>query len=212
MNTISRRSFLKTFSSALTAATFNPSHAIAVNENLYLNRALGIAIKKPPNWVFEKLQKFDELRKSQMLNDSLDPAIESLIFNSAEPLFVFGLDSKDYRFQPSGTFYAEHFELNGHEHINDVITAEDNLYKTILPDYELKNSMSGILISGFESVRLESTFTFKTEKVLPISVRNTTIITHRHPFIYTIRLFDSPINSMDAKKEINLIINDIHYS
>lgn len=204
---------MSTFSSTFAAAVISPTEAIAVNDDLYLNRALGIAVRKPSEWVFETLRKFQEIKSSQVLSDDIDPDLESEIRNSEDPLVIFGHDcGDDDRFAPSGALYAEHIELFEHETFDDLISNGENIYREVLPDFRITSAKPGISISGFESVRLESIFTYKTDKTSPTLVRNVSVFTRRHPFIYTLRLFDSPSNSMNAMKQFDGVIDSIHYS
>ena len=213
MNKINRRIFLKTFSSALSAVAIQPTQAVAVNKNLYLNQALGVAISKPSSWSFINLRNFDEMKNSQILSDLIDPALENEIRNQTDPVVVFGVNiDEDKGFSPSAAFYAEHIELSNSESIDDVIGAEENLYSGVLPNYKLKKAMRNISINKFETVKLDSEFTFEAEGISPILIRNISVITRRHPFVYTLRAFDSPWNSIDAEREITQIIDSLYYS
>ena len=213
MNQINRRKFLKTFSSAFAAAAISPTQATALHSDFYLNRALGIALRKPSVWTFGTLRKIQEMRKDQILSDEIDPALEIEVRNSQEPIVVFGEDCDiDDRFAASGALYVEHIELFEHENFDDLICNGENIYREILPDFILTNAVPNISICGFDSVRLESIFTYETEKISPISVRNISIITNRNPFIYTLRLFDSSMNGIDTINEFDSIIARIHYS
>ena len=213
MQPINRRDFLLSFSSAFAAVAIKPSQAVAINQDLYLNQALGIAIKKPSKWVFQDLRNFADLKSNQILSDSISPELELEIMNSEAPLVVFAEASNEgERFKPSAALYAEHLELLNHETIDDVIKYEENLSSEILPDYRLIKATPGVSVNGYKSIKMETMFTFKTDKISPISVRNISIITQRHPFIYTLRLFDSPANSMNAQSEMSKIVRSIHYS
>ena len=213
MQAINRRDFLLSFSSAFAAVAIKPSQAVAVNKDLYLNQALGVAIKKPSRWDFQELRNFAELKSNQILSETISTDVELEIMNSAAPLVVFAEGSKQgHHFKPSAAFYAEHLELLNHESIDDVITYEKNTYSEILPDCRMIKATPKVSVSGYESVKIESVFTFETDKIKPIFVRNVSIITERRPFIYTLRLFDSPTNSMNAQLEMNKIIRSIHYS
>ena len=213
MQPINRRDFLLSFSSAFAAVAIKPSQAVAVNQDLYLNQALGIAIKKPSKWVFQDLRNFADLKSNQILSDSISPELELEIMNSEAPLVVFAEASNEgERFKPSAALYAEHLELLNHETIDDVIKYEENLSSEILPDYRLIKATPGVSVNGYKSIKMETMFTFKTDKISPISVRNISIITQRHPFIYTLRLFDSPANSLYAQSEMSKIVRSIHYS
>jgi len=44
---IGRRKFLKLFGAVIATAATNPLRAVIINDDLYINRALGLAYKKP---------------------------------------------------------------------------------------------------------------------------------------------------------------------
>ncbi len=213
MNTINRRNFLQTFSSAFAAVASSPLASVAVGSNLYLNQALGIAIRKPSNWEFGKVRNFDEMKQSQILRDDIDPKLELEIKTMTDPLVVLGRNLGDEScFNPSAALYAEHIELFDHESIESLAAAEEELYSGILPNYSLLNVTKGFSINGFSSVRFETEFTFETETVSPINIRNISVVTNRSPFIYTLRNFDSPQNGLVAESEFDQIIKSLHYS
>jgi len=182
MQPINRRDFLLSFSSAFAAVAID-------------------------------LRNFTDLKSNQILSEAISSELELEIMNSDAPLVVFAEASNEgERFKPSAALYAEHLELLNHETIDDVIKYEENLYSEILPDYRLIKATAGVSVNGYKSIKMETMFTFKTDKISPISVRNISIITQRPPFIYTLRLFDSPANSMNAQSEMSKIVRSIHYS
>ena len=213
MNKIDRRFFLKTFSAAFTSAAVSPSQAVAASGNLYLNRALGIAIEKPATWFFEGLQDFERLKESQILSEAIDPVMLQLIKDSGAPLFTASSGEPDVQtFGPSCAFYAEHMPELEDEGINDVIIRAERSLISVLPDYQFYDAIPDSLINGFSGVKVMSGFTFATETQSSIFIRNVSLITLRPPFLYTLRLFDSPQNGMDATREFERIIKSIHYS
>ena len=153
------------------------------------------------------------MRDSQILSDFINPDIEQIIREQTDPIVVSGLEPEsDAHFSPGVAFYVEHIELFNHERIDNIANAEWKLYSDILPDYSLDVVTRDFSINDFESIKLESQFTYATDKIAPISVRNISIITQRRPFIYTLRAFDSPQNSMNAKPEIEGIIKSLYYA
>ena len=213
MSNIGRREFLARFSSTFAAAAIAPTAALAVHENYYLNRALGIALKKPLQWSFSPPRAFEELAAKQILSDKISLELELEVRNSAEPIVVFGVDVDDDRkFNPSGALYAEHIEIFEHENFDELIFEGEHIYEKILPDFSMIEVIKGMSICGFESVQLVSSFTYETDKISPIPVRNVTAITKRPPFVYTIRFFDAPNRGIDTKSEFENIIRDVYYS
>ena len=213
MNSINRRRFLETFASAFAAASVYPNDAVAVSDHHYFNRALGIALKIPSDWVFSSVRAFQKMGQAQILSDEIDPTLEQEIRVAEAPIVVFGRDVPGaIRFAPGGTLYAEHIELYEHETFDELISVAERFLGSALPGYKIKKIDPDVYMSGFQSVRIESEFSFTTDQIAPIPVRNVSVITRRPPFIYTLRLFDSPRTSLIASRDFEEVISEVYYA
>lgn len=77
---IGRREFLRLFGTAIAAASANPSAAITIRDDQYINRRLGIAFQKPNGWVFSDVKQMADLKAGQIL-DLDDPEFAQSILN-----------------------------------------------------------------------------------------------------------------------------------
>ena len=66
---IGRREFLKLTSIALAGLAVNPLQAVVTNDNVYVNRKLGILFEKPDLWNFVGVKDFGKLKHEQILGN-----------------------------------------------------------------------------------------------------------------------------------------------
>ena len=64
---IGRREFLQLFGVGIAAAR-NPAAAIAILDDQYINRRLGIAFEKPNGWVFANVKQMADVKAGQVLD------------------------------------------------------------------------------------------------------------------------------------------------
>lgn len=85
---IGRREFLSLFGSTLAALAVLPTPAVALEDDLYLNRKLGLAFRKPRGWHFADVRNMGVMAKGQLLTidgEELHAELRDL-WNSAEAL------------------------------------------------------------------------------------------------------------------------------
>ena len=102
---VSRRSFLKMLGMATAGIALNPLIPVVANNEIYVNKKLGIAFRIPKEWYFYNVQKMDEMYDSQILKPDaphIDEYIEEL---RSQPLVSIGMYPPDEegnkRFSPS---------------------------------------------------------------------------------------------------------------
>ena len=66
---IGRRNFLRLIGLALTGLTIDPLQAVITNDDLYINKKLGILFYKPTNWGFLNTKDFGKLKDDQILGN-----------------------------------------------------------------------------------------------------------------------------------------------
>lgn len=66
---IGRRKFLKLFGAVIASAASNPLQAVIVQGDLYINRALGLAYKKPNGWYFVSMEALCRHRSIVVLRE-----------------------------------------------------------------------------------------------------------------------------------------------
>jgi hypothetical protein len=206
---IGRREFLKLFGTTIAATAINPLQAIVVDEDLYINRALGIAFTKPTGWYFMSIKQFSALKNEQILKDD---EFTSQLRGADDPLVVMTkIDpARNKEIGPSITVYAEPFEYEEGESLLGLLPRLEKVYAKSLEQYRHVGKPVQKTISNCESVEFFSKFRFKTCGT-SILTRNRSLMTVRDPHIYTFNMFDYPINSMDTQDEYDEFIKSIYY-
>ena len=206
---IGRREFLKLFGTTIAATAINPLQAIVVDEDLYINRALGLAFTKPIGWYFMSIKQFSALKNEQILKDD---AFTSELKGADDPLVVMTkIDpARKKEIGPSITVYAEPFKYEEGESLLGFLPRLEEVYVKSLEQYRHVGKPIQKTISNCESVEFFSKFLFKTYGN-SIHARNRSLITVREPHIYTFNMFDYPANDMETQSEYDKFTRSIYY-
>jgi len=205
---IGRREFLKIFGATIASAAVSPLHAIVLSDDLYINRALGIAFRKPAGWKFLSLKEFSTLKNSQILKDD---ALSDQLKNADKPLVVITqFDSQEKIIGPSITVYVEQFEYEEGETLRALVPSIEAGYRKVLNDYRHTGNVVEHSISKCESVEFFSEFLYEAENTKAM-IRNRTLVTVREPQIYTVNMFDHPGGGFMAQKEYDEFIQSIYF-
>lgn len=201
---IGRRQFLQLFQGALATLAINPSSAIAIFDDQYVNRKLGIAFRKPRDWGFSDVREMGQIKAGQILDLNGDSELIADIVNSSDlPLLTVTKDPlshKGTRFSPGVNVYLERFEfLNS---VSDDVEIEipplENAISdieslaSVLKDFRVTSPPVSTHVSKCDAVDYTATFVFEHEKIHPTPVRMRTLGIYQRPAFYTIRMYDSP--------------------
>ncbi|HZF64920.1 MAG TPA: hypothetical protein VEZ55_10555, partial [Chitinophagaceae bacterium] len=85
---IGRREFLRLTSLALVGLTIDPLKAVAVNDNAYVNKKLGILFYKPQDWGFIAVKDFGKLKSEQIIGKGLDETSDHIWNQLGDPICV----------------------------------------------------------------------------------------------------------------------------
>jgi hypothetical protein len=131
---IGRRNFLKLASLALAGLTVDPLQAVVTNENIYVNKKLGILLSKPKNWGFINIKEFGKLKDEQILGNGYDEIKDEVYENLGEPILIatkYWKDLPQYKgvFSPTITLHItpksefEEWEIESFEELRDLSAA-----------------------------------------------------------------------------------------
>lgn len=85
---IGRREFVKLFSVALAGTAFDPLNAIITNDDLYVNKMLGIMFSKPFGWSFVRVTDFGRLKNEQTLGNGWNDNKDTVWNELGEPICI----------------------------------------------------------------------------------------------------------------------------
>lgn len=83
---IGRRAFLKLTGVALAGLTIDPLKAVAINEDAYVNRKLGILFYKPRGWGFVSVTDFGDIADKQIFGEGLGLSKQEIIDQIGTPI------------------------------------------------------------------------------------------------------------------------------
>ena len=200
---IGRREFLGLFGSVIAASITGQSKAIALVDDYYVNRRLGIAFQKPPGWVFADVKQMGDMKSGQILDlDDLERSRE--IVDAVElPILTISkeaLSTDAGNFTPGVTVYLD--RISSGEASKP--SAPETLLKQlmfdvisnagILKDFDVLNYPENITVCGSDGAEYEASFLFEHENMTPTPVRMKTMTIDQGTAFYTIRMYDSPIS------------------
>lgn len=187
---IGRRQFLKLFGAVIATAVSNPLQAVIVSDDFYINRALGLAYKKPNGWHFLSLEAFADIKEKQQL---LDRETTDKLKSGDDPIAIISQyhESSGITFSPSITIYVENFELLDGENLQELVSTLSDTYSKALVDYKFIVPPQPLSVSRCEASEYVSTFIHQQEdKEALCRHRSIAIIRDRH--MNTINMFDYP--------------------
>ncbi|MBA6337501.1 hypothetical protein H4J57_09840 [Colwellia sp. BRX8-7] len=187
---IGRRKFLKLFGAVIATAATNPLQAVIINDDLYINRTLGLAYKKPLGWHFLSLESFADIKEKQQL---LDSDTTEILKTGDDPIAIISQypESSGITFSPSITIYVENFELLEGENLQQLVSTLSETYSKALVDYQFIESPKAILVSDCEAAEYVSTFIHQQEGKEALC-RHKSIVIVRDSQMYTVNVFDYP--------------------
>ncbi|MEX1231441.1 MAG: hypothetical protein WEB58_14435 [Planctomycetaceae bacterium] len=196
---IGRREFLRLFGAGIAAAT-NPAAAIAIFDNQYINRRLGIAFEKPNGWVFADVKQMADVIAGQIL-DLDDVELSRAIVESVElPILTISkeeISADADRFMPGVTVYLERLTPDECADPDDVppmarLERDVQSCKQILKDFTVTSDPAPASVSACDAAEYEATFVFEHQNLRPTPVRMKTLAIDQRIALYTLRMYDSP--------------------
>jgi hypothetical protein len=199
---IGRREFLRLFGGALASFATQTSSAVALLDDLYINRRLGIALRKPSGWHFGDVQEMGHVTKGQLL-ELADPQLVSEIRESGELPIVtmtqLPLNAKSGNFTPGINVFLENFS-DSDEIWTDVrndprfaAELDAEVWPTVLKNFRVHSSPTTTRIPGCDAGCYTASFDFEhvqLKEAVPVRLRS--LILLERPSWYTIRMYDSP--------------------
>lgn len=205
---IGRRAFLNLFGTSIAMAAANPLQAVVLSDDLYINRALGLAFRRPSNWHFLSVRDFGELRGEQMLKES---QISEVLREAPGPLVTITRDPHEKnRLTPAVTVYAEPFEAEEGDHPETLVPELAETLQSVLQEYRIMGRARAFSISACESAEFFATFLYE-QPGLVAQARNRCVVTMRDNQLYTFNMFDYPDNGMEEQEAFTRLLDSIRY-
>ncbi len=219
---IGRRDFLRLFAGTIATLATAPSSAVAIVDDQYINRKLGIAFRKPQGWTFADVKAMGEVKAGQIL-DLNDPDLARELLKSAEdPVVVFskaGISPRADRFTPGVTIFLDRFDSWGGFQPSEGFPidvpplenagADIESCGAMLKEFRVTSPPQAVLLSKCDAAEYTASFVFEHENMRPTRVRMRTLTVYQRPAFYTVRMYDSPYAGSDMTFDFTSFVESI---
>lgn len=173
---IGRREFIRLTTLALSGLTINPLNAIAINDNAYVNKKLGILFFKPQDWGFIAVKDFGKLKSEQVIGHGIDKKTDEIWNELSDPICIitkYYQDNPKERgvFSPTITLNItpkSELEDLGYETFEELIAMSYFGITKILKDFRVIKVHEPFLISGIKFYEFDAEYLFEH-----IDIKNT---------------------------------------
>lgn len=198
---IGRREFLRIFGSTLAGVCVAPSLAVVIrDDDLYINRKLGLAFRKPAGWHFASVQQMGECLRGEMLDLEDRALIEKIKADTELPLVAISqepVEASSNRFTPGITMYLDRYSAESSDGKPratpaEVICRDIEGLASVLRRFQITAAPKRIMLSECEAHEYTSTYLFEHVGLsAPEPIRMRSILIVQEPAWYTLRLYDS---------------------
>jgi len=218
---IGGKQFIKLSSLALAGLTVNPLNAVAINDNVYVNKKLGILFKKPKNWGFIAVKDFGKIKSEQIIGEGLEDSQEEIWEELGDPICIatkYYEDKSEYKgvFSPTITLNItpkEELEDFGHETFEELMEISEFGTAMILKDFKVVKKYEPYFISNCKFYEYDAEYLFKHIEINePLKVELKVLKAEHNGFYYDFNCHQSTAQNQIAniefeefKKSIKLI-------
>lgn len=207
---IGRREFLRLTGLALMGLSSDPLKAVAVNDNAYVNKKLGILFYKPKDWGFIAVKDFGRLKNEQVIGKGLDIATDQIWNDLSDPICIttkYFQDKPEYKgvFSPTITLNItpkEEFEDLELESFEELIEMSHYGIAKILKDFRVTKQYDPYFISNCQFYEYDAEYLFEHIEIKePLKVELKALKAEHNGFYYDFNCHQSRTQNQNAEKE-----------
>jgi hypothetical protein len=209
---IGRREFLRLAGLALTGLAVNPLKAVAVNDNAYVNKKLGILFYKPQDWGFISVKDFGKLRSEQIIGKGLEETTDETWDELGDPICVvtkYYQDRPEHRgvFSPTITLNITPkggLQEIGYETFEELIDMSHYGTSQILKDFRVTKSYDPYKISNCKFYEFDAEYMFEHVEIdEPLKVELKVLKAEHNGYYYDFNCHQSKAQNQIADKEFD---------
>lgn len=207
---IGRREFVRLTSLALAGAAIDPLRSVAINDNVYVNKKLGILFHKPADWGFIAVRDFGKLKSEQIIGEGLDETTEAIWQELGDPICV---ATKYYQDKPAFKgLFSPTITLNitpkeelihlGHETFEELIETSAFGTSKFLKGFKIIKRYKPYVLSESKFYEFDAEYMFKhIELSKPLKVELKVLKTEHNGFYYDFNCHQSKTQDQSADQE-----------
>lgn len=207
---LGRREFLRLTSIALAGLAIDPLKAVAINDNIYVNRKLGVLFEKPSNWGFIAVKDFGKIKSEQVIGHGLEESAEEIWEELGDPICIatkYYEDKPEYKgiFSPTITLNItpkHELEYLGYETFEELIAMSEFGVSHLLKDFKVIKRCEPIIISNCKFYEYDAEYLFEHIEInKPLKVELKVLKAEHNGFYYDFNCHQSRTQSQLAEKE-----------
>jgi hypothetical protein len=207
---IGRRQFLKLSSLALVGITTDPLNAVAVNDNVYVNKKLGILFYKPKNWGFVAVKDFGQIKNEQIIGEGFGDSQEEIWEELGDPICIttkYYEDKPEYKgiFSPTITLNItpkEELAELGHNTFEELMELSEVGTSMFLKDFKVTKKHEPYLISNCKFYEYDAEYLFEHIEISePLKVELKVLKAEHNGFYYDFNCHQSKAQNQLANME-----------
>ena len=207
---IGRRNFLKFTGLALTGVVVNPLQSVIVNDDVYVNRKLGILFYKPIGWGFVAVKDFGKIKQEQILANGWDDSKDEVYEDLVDPICIAtkyyeDIPENEKKFSPTITLNITHkselIDL-GYESFEELMELSLLGVSSLLKDFRVVRKYPSYELSGSKFYEYDAEYMFEhVDLVEPLKVELKVLKTEHNDYYYDFNCHQSTSQNQIASKE-----------
>jgi hypothetical protein len=190
---IGRKDFLKLVSLSFAGIVVDPLKAVAINENVYVNKKLGILFHKPQNWGFIAVKDFGKIKNEQIIGEGIDQDTDEIWEELGDPICLmtkYYEDIPEYKgiFSPTITLNItpkEELEYLGFETFEDLIRMSHYGTSQLLKDFKVVKEYEPYYLSECKFYEFDAEYMFEHIEInKPLKVELKVLKAEHNGFYY----------------------------
>lgn len=207
---IGRLEFMRLTSIALAGLAIDPLKAVAINDNMYINRKLGILFEKPSGWGFVSVRDFGKIKSEQIIGQALNQTEEEIWEDLGDPICIatkYHQDKPEYKgvFSPTITLNVtpkQELEYLGHETFDDLMAMSEFGVSFLLKDFKIVKRYDPQFISNCKFYEFDAEYLFEHVEIDgPLKVELKVLKAEHNGFYYDFNCHQSKEQNQHADKE-----------
>lgn len=207
---IGRREFLRLTSIALAGLAIDPLKAIAINDNIYVNKKLGILFEKPSDWGFVAVKDFGRIKSEQIIGTGLDETTDKIWEELGDPICIatkYFQDKPEHKgvFSPTITLNItpkQELEYLGYGTFEEVMAMSQIGVSQLLKDFRVVKRYDPVVISNCKFFEYDAEYLFEhVELDKPLKVELKALKAEHNDFYYDFNCHQSNTQKQNANRE-----------